>query len=115
MRGGLFAGEVQTEGVHFRESVLVAGTVGRGDALVEALDCLLGHVVGGHGLGGHLVGGDVVGVEGDEVVELGEGFGDAGLGDVFHSEAVAGEGVAGVLGQDLGEHCELVHLASVRV
>ncbi len=100
---GCLGGKFLAEGFHLGEGVLVAGAVGGGDAFVEASDCSPRVIVRRHGLGGHLVGGDVVGVVGDAPVELGEGFGDSLLRDEFHGEAVAGEGVGGVCGEDLGE------------
>ena len=60
-------------------------------------------------MGGHLVGGDVVGVVVDEGGEFGEGEVGVALGVVFHGEAVAGEGVGGVGGEDFGEGGDLVH------
>ncbi len=94
--GRLAGGEVFAEGFHLGEGVLVAGAVGGGDALVEAVEGFGDVVEFGEGLRGHLVGGDVVGVVGDAGGELGEGGFGVVLGEVFHGEAVAGEGVVGV-------------------
>jgi acyl-CoA hydrolase len=102
------------ERFHLGQCVLIAGPVGGGDAFVQAGDGAFRVGVGGHGLRGHLVGGDVVGVVGDAAFELGESLGDAGLGDEFHGQAVAGEGVGGVLGEDLQKHCELVHVSILK-
>ena len=96
-------GEFFAEGFHFGEGVLVVGAVGGGDAGVEAGEGFGGVVELGEGLGGHLVGGDVVGGLVDEAIELGQALGGAGLRDVLHGEAVAGEGVGGVELEDLVE------------
>ena len=61
-----------------------------------------------------MVGGDVVGVVVDESGELGEGGGGVALGVVLHGEAVAGEIVGGVGGEDFGEGGDLVHELMVR-
>jgi hypothetical protein len=45
----------------------------------------------------------------DEGGELGEGEVSVALSVVLHREAVAGEGVGGVGGEDFGEGCDLVH------
>lgn len=96
-------------GFHFGEGVLVVGAVGGGDAVVEAGEGFVCAAELGEGLGGHLVGGDVVGVVADEGGEFGEGGFGVSLGVVFHGEAVAGEGVSGVEGEDFVEGSELIH------
>jgi hypothetical protein len=83
--------------------------LGGGEAFFQAGDGLFGAAQFGEGLGGHLVGGHVVGVVVDEVGELGEGEFGVALGLVFHGEAVAGEGVGGVGGEDFREGGDLVH------
>jgi len=45
----------------------------------------------------------------DEGGEFGEGEVGVALGAVLHSQAVAGEGVGGVGGEDFGEGGDLVH------
>jgi hypothetical protein len=50
----------------------------------------------------------------DEGGEFGEGVVGGALGVVFHGEAVAGEGVGGVGGEDFGEGGNLVHDLMVR-
>jgi hypothetical protein len=50
----------------------------------------------------------------DEGGELGEGEVGVALGAVLHSQAVAGEGVVGVGGEDFGEGGDLVHDLMVR-
>ena len=97
----------------FREGVLVVGSVGGGDAFVDAGEGGFGAACLEEGLGGHLIGGDVVGVVGDEGVEFGESCFDVGVGDVFHGEAVASEGVGGVELKDFVEGCYLAHALMV--
>jgi hypothetical protein len=50
----------------------------------------------------------------DEVCELGESGVGVALADVLHCEAVTGEGVGGVGGEDFGESSNLVHELMVR-
>jgi hypothetical protein len=115
--GGVVAGsdgEVVEEGLHFAGGVGVVGAVGGGDAFVEAGDGFCGAALFGEGLGGHLVGGDVGGVVLDEGGEFCEGEVDAAVAEVFHGEAVAGEGVGGIELEDFVEGGDLVHELMVR-
>ena len=106
--------EVVEEGLHFAGGVGVVGAVGGGEAFFEAGDGFFGAAEFGEGLRGHLVGGDVVGVVLDEGGELGEGEVGVALAEVFHGEAVTGEGVGGVELQDFVEGGDLVHELMVR-
>jgi hypothetical protein len=106
--------EIVAEGFHFCNGVLVSGAVGGGDAVVETVEGFVGAAKSGEGLRGHLVGGDIVGVVLDEGGELGEGGVGVALADVLHREAVTGEGVGGVHGEDFGEGGDLVHELMVR-
>ena len=63
---------------------------------------------------GHLIGGDVVGIVLDEEIEFVERFVGVVFGGVGHGEAVAGEGVGGVLLEHLGEKGDSVHVLMVR-
>ena len=92
----LTAGKFFAHGFHFGEGVLVAGAVGGGDALVQALEGLVDAAEGDERLGRHLVGGNVVGVVLDAGGELGQGGLGVAADDVFHGEAVTGEGVGGI-------------------
>jgi len=76
---------------------------------VEAGERFFGTAELGERLRGHLVGGDIVGVVVDEGGELGEGEVGVALGVVLHREAVTGEGVGGVGGENFGEGGNLVH------
>jgi len=49
----------------------------------------------------------------DEGGEFGEGGVGLSLADVFHCQAIAGEGVGRVGVEDFGEGCGLVHLLMV--
>ncbi len=102
-------GEFVPEGIHFGECVLVSSAVGGSDAGVQTLEGFFGSIEFGQGLGGHLVGGNVVGCLSDERTEFFQTFVDSGLGDELHGEAVTGEGVGGVLFEDLSEEGEFVH------
>src|SRR6266851_9765156 len=106
--------EVVEESLHFIGGMGVACTLGDGKSLLEASDGFFSAAEFGEGLGGHLVGGDVVGVVLDEGGEFGEGEGSVALGGVLHGQAVAGEGVGGVGGEDFGEGGDLVHELMVR-
>jgi hypothetical protein len=97
------------EGLHFAGGVGVVRALGSGESFFQASDSFFGAAQFGEGLGRHLVGGDVVGVVVDEGGELGEGKVGVALGVVLHREAVAGEGVGGVGGEDFGEGGDLVH------
>ena len=97
------------EGLHFAGGVGVVGALGGGEAFFQAGNGFFGAAEFGKGLGGHLVAGDVVGVVVDESGEFGESEVGVALRVVFHGEAVAGEGVGGVGGEDLGEGGDLVH------
>jgi hypothetical protein len=107
-------GEVVEEGLHFARGVGIVCAVGGGDAFVEAGDGFFGAALFGEGLGGHLVGGDVGGVVLDEGGELCEGAGGVALTEVFHGEAVSGEGVGGVELKNFVEGGDLVHELMVR-
>jgi hypothetical protein len=97
------------EGLHFAGGVGVVGALGGGEAFFQAGDGFLSAAEFGECLGGHLVAGDVIGVVVDEGGEFGESEVGVALGVVFHCEAVAGEGVGGVGGEDFGEGGDLVH------
>ena len=76
------------------DSVLVEGFGGGGVAFLFA------------GSSGHEVGGDVVGGAGEEFVEFFEGIVELALLGVFHGDAIAEEGVGGVVleeGEELVE------------
>ena len=88
---------------------MVVGAVGGRDAFVEAGEGFFGAAKFDEGLGGHLVGGDVVGVVLDADAELGEGDFGVVLAEVFHGEAVAGEGVDGIEEEDFIECGDFVH------
>ncbi len=107
--------EVVQEGLHFACGVGIVGAVGGSDAFVEASDGFLGAALLSEGLGGHLIGGDVGRVVLDEGGELGERGGCISVAEVFHGEAVAGEGVGGVELKDFVEGGDLVHELMVRV
>jgi len=100
--------------LHLAGGVGVVGAPCGGETFLQAGDGFFGAVVLCKGLGGHLVGGDVVGVVVDEGREFGESEFAVALSVVLHSEAVAGEGVGGVGGEDFGEGCDLVHELMVR-
>src|SRR4029077_472816 len=64
---------------------------------------------GGAGFAGeelavHEVGGDVVGVAFEESAEMGVGSGGVAAIHALHGEAIAGEGVVGLIGDELFEH-----------
>lgn len=99
---------------HFREGMLVAGAVGGGDAFVETGEGFFGAARFDESLRGHLVARDIIGIVLDEGVEFDEGLIGVVFSDVGHGEAVAGEGVCGVLLEDLGEEGDLVHGLMVR-
>jgi hypothetical protein len=103
--------------LHLAGGVDVVCALGCGDAFFKMSNGLVGAAQFGQGLGGHLVGGNVVGVVVDESGELGEGSVGVALGVVLHGEAVAGEVVGGVGGEDFGEGGDLgvgVHGLMVR-
>jgi hypothetical protein len=111
---GLFSEkEVVEESLHLAGGVGVAGVTGGFEAGLEAGDGFFGAAEFGEGLRGHLVGGDVVGIVADEGGELGEGGFGATLAEVFHGEAVAGEGVGGVELKEFIAGCDLVHASMV--
>jgi hypothetical protein len=95
--------------LHFSGRVGVVGALSGGKAFFQAGDGFVGAALSGEGLGGHLVGGDVVRIVVDEGGELGEGKVGVALGVVLHREAVTGEGVGGVGGENFGEGGNLVH------
>ena len=95
-RSSLSAVEFFAHRFHLGEGVLVVGAIGYGDASVQALEGFVDAVERDEGLRGHLVGRDVVGIVRDAVGELGEGRIGLALGDTFHGQAVASEGVCGV-------------------
>jgi hypothetical protein len=101
--------EFSAEPFHLGEGMLVAGTVGGGNALVEAGEGLIGTVEFGKRLGGHLVGGDVIRVDADERGELLESPFRVALADMLHGEAVAGESVVRVELKNFVECGDLVH------
>jgi len=111
---GCVGGEFFAHGFHLSEGVLVSGAVGGGDAGVEAGEGGFSAAELHHRLRGHLVRGDVVGGVADEDVKLSE----RGLGvatrDMFHGEAVAGEGVGGIELEDFIERGEFVHGSILR-
>jgi hypothetical protein len=92
----------------------VVGAVGGGDAFVEAGDGFFGATLFGESLRGHLVGGDVARIVLDEGGEFGESAGGVAVAEVFHGEAVAGEGVGGVELEDFVKGSDLVHELMVR-
>ena len=104
-----FLRQVVEERLHLACCMRVVGALRRDKALFQAGNGFVGSTQFGERLRGHLVGGNVVGVVMDEGGEFGEGEVGVALGVVFHGEAVAGEGVGGVSGEDLGEGGDLVH------
>ncbi len=102
-------GEFLAERGHLREGVLIACAVCRSNSVVETGDGELRIAVGGKGLGRHLVGGNVIGVGLNATLELRQCLLNFVLADELHGEAVAGEGVVRVGGEDLREGGELVH------
>jgi hypothetical protein len=105
--------EVIEKSLHLARGMGVAGALGGGEAFFQACDGFVGAAQFGEGLSGHLVGWDVVGIVVDEGGELREGEVGVALGVVLHGEAVAGEGVGGVGGEDFGEGGDLVHGAMI--
>lgn len=95
-RNSLAVGDFFAHGFHFGEGVLVVSTIRYGDARVQALKGFVDAAERNEGLRGHLVGGYVVGIVRDAGCELGESCLGLPLSDVFHGEAIAGEGVCGV-------------------
>jgi hypothetical protein len=110
----LRSSEVIEQSLHLAGGVGVVGAVSGGDTLIEAGDGLFSAALFGEGLRGHLVGGDVGGVVLDEGGELGEGDVGFALAEMFHGEAVAGEGVGGVELKDFVEGRDLIHELMVR-
>jgi hypothetical protein len=102
--------EVVEEALHFRDGVGVANASGGGDAGVEAGDGLVVVALFGECLGRHLVGGDVIGVVLDAEIEGFEGSVGVVLAEILHRDAITGEGVGGVEGEDFVEGGDLVHL-----
>ena len=94
--------EVVEHGLHFAGGVGVVGASGSGEAGLEAGLGFFAATGFEELLGGHLVGGDVVGRVCNDAVELGECLVRVAFGGVGHGEAVAGEGVGGVVGEDFG-------------
>ena len=102
-------GEIVEESLHFTGGVGVVGALGGGEAFFQAGDGLFGAAEFGEGLGGHLVARDVVGVVVDKGGEFVEGEIGVALSVVLDGEAVAGEGVGGVGGEDFREGSDLIH------
>jgi hypothetical protein len=84
--------------------VVVAFFCGGGNAGGEDLLGFGGAGFAGEELGVHEVGGDVVGVAGEEGAEMGVGGSGVAAVHALHGEAVAGEGVIGLFGDELFEH-----------
>jgi hypothetical protein len=95
--------------LHFAGGVGVVGALGGGEAFSQARDGFFGAAEFGKGLSGHLVARDVVGVVVDKGDEFVEGEVSVALSVVLHGEAIAGEGVGGVGGEDFGEGSDLIH------
>jgi len=106
--------EVIEKSLHLARGMGVAVALGGGEAFFQACDGFVGATQFGEGLSRHLVGGDVVGIVVDEGGELCESEIGPALTVVLHGEAVAGEGVGGVGGEDFGEGGDLVHKLMVR-
>jgi len=104
--------------LHFTGGMGVVGAVGGGEAFFQTGDGFYGTAEFGEGLGGHLVARDIVWVVVDKGGEFVEGEVGVALSVVLDGEAVAGEGVGGVGGEDFGEGGDLIHdlmVASERV
>jgi hypothetical protein len=95
--------------LHFTGGVSVVGALGGGEAFFQAGDGFFGTAEFCEGLGGHLVARDVVRVVVDKGGEFVEGEVGVALSVVLHGEAVAGEGVGGVGGENFGEGSDLIH------
>ena len=96
-------------GFHFALGVEVAGAAGGGDAIGE--HCLgVGDSVGaGEGLRGHEVAGSVVRAGLEQDGEFRERAIEVALLGVFHRQAVAGESVIRILGEDVVQGGDAVH------
>jgi len=98
------SGEVVQEGFHFGAGVLVAFFCGGGYAGGEDLLGFGETGFAGEELAVHEIGRDVIGVTLEEGAEMGVGGCGVAAIHALHGEAVAGEGVVGLLGYKLFEH-----------
>src|SRR5579875_872991 len=103
-------GEIVEECLHFVGGVGVAGALRDFDSGPQARDGFFIAAQFRQRLRGHLVGGHVVWIVLDECAELGECLIGAAFGDVRHGEAIACEGVGGVLLKYLREKRDSVHI-----
>ena len=95
--------QIIEQSFHFGAGVLVAFFCGGGDACGEDLLGFGGARFAGQELTIHEVGGDVVGVALEEGAEMGVGGGGVATVHALHGQAVAEEGVVGLLGYELFE------------
>lgn len=96
--------KIVQEGFHFGAGVGVAFFCGGGDAGGEDSASFVGAGFAGQELGVHEVRRDVVGVAIQKSAEVGVGGGGITGVHALHGQAVAGEGVAGLLRYEVFEH-----------
>jgi hypothetical protein len=96
--------EVGEEGFHFGTGVSVARFGSGGNALCEDLPGLFGAGFPGEELAVHEIGGDILGVALKKLAEVRVGGNGIACVDAFEGEAIAGEGVVRILGDELFQH-----------
>jgi hypothetical protein len=104
---GLF--QLGEHGFHFALRVEVAGAAGGSDAVGEHGFSVGDSIGAGQRLGGHEISGSIVGSGFEQDGEFGERAVEVALFGIFHCQSVAGEGVVGILGEDVVEGGDAVH------
>lgn len=89
--------QLREKGFHLGTSVLIALAISRGDAFVQESLRFFGAIVFGESLRVHLVTGNVVGIGFEQSLEVSFGAGEIVFAKAFEGDAVAREGVVGIL------------------
>src|SRR5579871_506638 len=97
------AAQILAKSFHLSQGVLVARTVSRRDATVQALESLFSAPRLGKSLGRHLIGRNIIRAVFNERGEFNESGINIALADVLHGEAIARKGVRRVKLQNFEE------------
>ncbi len=101
--------DVVKQGLHFSLGVTVAGSTRRLDSTEQTITGLFGAARLYQCLPCHLVTGSVIRVLGNQQIEILESAGDVIVVRLLDGQTVPGKRIVGVLGQNFGQHRNLVH------